>query len=105
VSQGNPIPEGEAGNVPTVSLRDAQTLYVNFCRVIGTPEELIIDFGMNASSVNDAEHPMVTHQRIALNLLTAKRLMQTLQISVQRHEAAFGPLETDIQRRLIVPQG
>ena len=31
---------------------------------------------------------------------TAKRLLAALQMSVQRHEAAFGVLETDIQKRV-----
>jgi hypothetical protein len=35
-----------------------------------------------------------------LNFFTAKRLAVALQMAVQRHEAAFGNLETDVQKRL-----
>jgi hypothetical protein len=38
-----------------------------------------------------------------MNFFTAKRLLAALQMSVQRHEAVFGVLETDIQKRLRVP--
>jgi hypothetical protein len=37
-----------------------------------------------------------------MNFFTAKRLLAALQMSVQRHEAVFGVLETDIQKRLRV---
>jgi hypothetical protein len=42
-------------------------------------------------------------QRIIVNFFTAKRLAYALGMAVQRHEQAFGTLETDVQRR-IVPQ-
>jgi hypothetical protein len=39
-------------------------------------------------------------QRLVMNYYTAKRLLQALALSVQRHEAAFGVLETDVQKRV-----
>jgi len=33
------------------------------------------------------------------NLYTAKRLLHVLQLTVQRHEATFGAIETDVQKR------
>lgn len=74
--------------------------YANFCRVTGTPEELIIDFGLNAQPSGIPTQPIVIHQRIVLNFYTAKRLLAALQLSIQRHESAFGVLETDIQKRI-----
>ena len=50
---------------------------------------------MGASS-----QPLVITQRIVVNYYTAKRLLAALQMSVQRHEAAFGVLETDVQKRV-----
>jgi hypothetical protein len=35
-----------------------------------------------------------------LNFYTAKRLLQALHVSVQRHENVFGRIETDIQKRM-----
>ncbi|MFM8406684.1 MAG: DUF3467 domain-containing protein, partial [Pirellulaceae bacterium] len=48
--------------------------------------------------------PIVVKQRIIMNFYTAKRLLAALQMSVQRHEAVFGVLETDINKRLRVQQ-
>ena len=75
--------------------------YANFCRVTGTPEELIIDFGLNTQPVGVPQGAIKVNQRIILNYYTAKRMMAALQMSVQRHEAAFGVLETDIQKRVL----
>jgi len=74
--------------------------YANFCRVTGSPEELIIDFGLNPQPVGVPKDPIEVQQRIILNFFTAKRLLAALQLSVQRHESVFGVLETDIQKRL-----
>ena len=74
--------------------------YTNFCRVTGTPEELIVDFGLNMQPMGVANQTIAVTQRIILNYYTAKRLLAALQMSIQRHEAAFGVLETDIQKRV-----
>jgi hypothetical protein len=78
--------------------------YANFCRVTGSPEELIIDFGLNPQPVGVPKNPIIVTQRVIVNYFTAKRLLHALSLSVQRHEAVFGVLETDIQRR-VKPMG
>jgi hypothetical protein len=83
---------------------DANACYANFCRVTGSPEELIVDFGLNPQPVGIPKDPIQVKQRVIMNFFTAKRLLAALQMSVQRHEAVFGVLETDIQKRLRVPQ-
>ena len=35
------------------------------------------------------------------NYFTAKRLLHALHLSVQRHEQAFGPLEVDVNKRVV----
>jgi hypothetical protein len=75
--------------------------YANFCRVTGTPEELIIDFGLNAQPFGTPTDPVQVSQRIVTNYFTAKRLLHALHLSVQRHEQAFGMLETDVNKRVI----
>jgi hypothetical protein len=74
--------------------------YANFCRVTGSPEELIIDFGLNPQPVGMPKNPITVTQRVIVNYYTAKRLLHALSLSVQRHESVFGVLETDIQKRL-----
>ena len=82
----------------------AISLYANFCRVTGTPEELIIDFGLNQQPMGVPKDPIQVKQRIIVNFYTAKRLLAALSMSVQRHESVFGVLETDIQKRVKTQQ-
>jgi hypothetical protein len=84
-----------------VNDKNAVCLYANFCRVTGTPEELILDFGLNAQPFGVPTEPVEVKQRIVTNYYTAKRMLQALHMSVQRHEQAFGVLETDVQKRVI----
>jgi len=77
--------------------------YSNFCRVTGSPEELIIDFGLNPNGFRVPRNPINIKQRIVLNYYTAKRLLAALSMSVQNHERVFGVLETDVNKR-VTPQ-
>ena len=81
--------------------KDALCTYANFCRVTGTPEELIVDFGLNSQAYGVPTDPIEVKQKIVMNYFTAKRMLQALSLSVQRHEQAFGVLETDVQKRVI----
>ena len=80
----------------------AACCYANFCRVTGTPEELIVDFGLNTQPFGVPTEPVKITQRIVTNYYTAKRMLHALSLSVQRHEQAFGVLETDVQKRVVV---
>lgn len=88
---------------PQVKVDDSKlvAMYANFCRVTGTPEELIIDFGLNPQPFGVPTDPIQVSQRIVTNFYTAKRLLAALQLTIQRHEAAFGVLETDVQKRVV----
>ena len=108
----NATPNPEAGSAPVappqqqqriqVEIDDSKVmaLYANFCRVTGTPEELIIDFGLNPQPFGIPAHPIPVSQRIITNFYTAKRMLHALQLTIQRHEATFGVLETDVQKRV-----
>ena len=99
-----PAPAQEAENKGRSEVRfdDSKTVacYANFCRVTGTPEELIIDFGLNNQPMGTPTEPIPISQRIIVNFFTAKRLLGALSMSIQRHEAAFGVLETDVNKRV-----
>ena len=90
------VDRAESGHVE-VDESKATTLYANFCRLSGTPEELLIDFGLNPQQITQS---VVVTQRVAIGWHTAKRLLQVLQLTIERHEAAFGVLETDVQKRV-----
>ena len=85
-----------------VEIDDKQAVanYANFCRVTGTPEELIIDFGLNPQPIGVPTQPIPITQRIITNFYTAKRMLHALTLTVQRHEATFGVLEIDVQKRV-----
>ena len=93
-------PEPQQRQHVIVDATRANAAYANFCRVTGTPEELIIDFGLNAQPMGVPTEPIEVTQRIVVNFYTAKRMLAALQMSLQRHEAAFGVLETDVQKRV-----
>jgi hypothetical protein len=97
-----PPQQQQQRQMPQLQVNDLNAIacYANFCRVTGSPEELIIDFGLNPQPVGVPKDPIEVKQRIIVNFFTAKRLLAALQLSVQRHEQVFGVLETDIQKRL-----
>ncbi len=104
--EGAPAESAPAAQQPQrqqVHVDDSKALasYANFCRVTGTPEELIIDFGLNPQPFGVPQEPVSVTQRIVTNYYTAKRMLHALTLTVQRHEQAFGVLETDVQKRVV----
>ena len=95
-------PAGAPQQRVQLQIDDSKTIasYANFCRVTGTPEELIVDFGLNPQPIGVPTQPIPVTQRIITNFYTAKRMLHALQLTIQRHEATFGVLETDVQRRV-----
>ncbi|MGW8256773.1 MAG: DUF3467 domain-containing protein [Thermoguttaceae bacterium] len=99
--QQQPQQQQQQGRIQ-VEIDDSKVMatYANFCRVTGTPEELIIDFGLNPQPFGVPTTPIPVNQRIITNFFTAKRMLHALQLTIQRHEATFGVLETDVQKRV-----
>lgn len=79
-----------------------QPLYANFARVTGSPEELVLDFGLNPQPFGGPSIPVKVSERLVVNYYTAKRLWVALGMALQRHEQAFGVLETDVNKRVVV---
>jgi hypothetical protein len=84
-----------------VFVDDSGTLpsYSNFCRVTATPEEVILDFGLNPQPFAMGRQDVKANQRIVMNFYTAKRLLTALGMTIQRHEGTFGAIELDVRRR------
>jgi hypothetical protein len=101
--------EGQAGaqqqqrQMQRIEVDDTRAVsaYANFCRVTGTPEELIVDFALNPQPMGVPTQPVVISQRIVTNYYTAKRMLHALQLTIHRHEQAFGVLEIDINKRVV----
>src|SRR6516164_9453276 len=95
-TEGPPTPQVQF----TVDASHISSTYTNWYRVTGTPEELILDFGLNPEMGQMPTEAIKLTQRLVMNFWTAKRLLNALHFAVQRHESFFGPLEVDVQRRL-----
>jgi hypothetical protein len=97
-----PAPAAEPQAQQTLIVDDSNVVagYANFCRVSSTPEELILDLGLNPNPYATGEVKVPVTQRIIMNHFTAKRLLSALSMALQRHEQAFGVLETDVRRRV-----
>jgi hypothetical protein len=94
---------GQTIQIP-VDMAGMLSAYANFFRVTGTPEELILDFGLNTQQMGaGGPEPVKLTHRLVLSFYTAKRLLGALQWAVGRHEGSFGVVETDIQKRMRGP--
>lgn len=87
-----------------IDVSKLESIYCNFFRLSlsSSTEEVLVDIGMHTgimTSANAVEPIHLTH-RVVLNPYVAKRLLQSLQQIIARHEQAFGALELDPQRRL-----
>ena len=94
-----PSPEVQQTHEVVVDDSNAQPMYSNFCRVMSTPEEVILDFGLNPQPFAQGRQTVKSTGRIVMNLFTSKRLLSALAMTIQRHEQTFGSIELDVQRR------
>lgn len=77
------------------------TVYTNFCHMSVTPEELILDFGLNPTfSPTPTATPIKMTHRVVMNFYTAKRLLSFLHRIIDQHESNYGALELDINKRV-----
>ena len=92
---------GQQQQVVQVDVDDTHTMatYSNFCRVTGTPEELVLDFGLNTQMTPVPTEPIKLSHRLVLNYFTAKRLASALFQALQQHEMVYGVLEVDVNKR------
>ncbi|APW59354.1 DUF3467 domain-containing protein [Paludisphaera borealis] len=94
-----PTPQQQVTNEVVVDDTGALPSYSNFCRVTATPEEVILDFGLNPQPFAQGRQDVKANQRIVMNFYTSKRLLTALGMTIQRHEGTFGSIELDVRRR------
>ena len=102
-TEGSPtLQNPQAQQQTEVVVDDSATLpsYSNFCRVTATPEEVILDFGLNPQPFATGRQEVKANQRLVMNFYTAKRLLGALHMAVQQHESVYGVLEVDVQKRV-----
>lgn len=87
---------------PEIDESAANSHYANFGRVSSTPEELILDLGLNPNPPGSTDPaPVKITDRVILNHYTAKRVALALQMAIERHEQTFGTLELDANKRVV----
>src|SRR3954469_18770983 len=75
----------------TIDDSDMSSVYVNFFRVTGNPDEVLLDLGMYSQVMAAAgPEPIKLNHRLVMNFVTAKKLAEVLRVVVARHEQAFG---------------
>ena len=98
MSESNPTP------TPAVDASGLKTSYANVCRIAQTPNEVIVDFGMNPNFFgNILDEPLKLDNRIILSHDAAKRLCLHLTATIQNYESRYGPIELDVTKRLKNP--
>jgi hypothetical protein len=102
--QTQPNPQSQQTTDVVVDDSKTHPLYSNFCRVTATPEEVILDFGLNSQPFATGRQDVKATERIVMNPYTSKRLLTALSMTIQRHEQTFGLIELDVRRRLGSPQ-
>jgi hypothetical protein len=84
--------------IDTTGLR---TSYANVCRIAQTPNEVIVDFGLNPNFFgNILDEPLKLDNRVILSHDAAKRLCIHLTATIQNYEARYGAIELDVTKRL-----
>lgn len=98
--------EPTAPQTPKIDATNLTSSYANVCRIAQTPNEVIIDFGMNPNFFGQIlDEPLKLDQRIILSHDAAKRLCLHLTATVQNFEAKYGPIELDVTKRLKASAG
>jgi len=96
-------PEPSAPAQPVTTRRieldeqDAKISYSNFCYTAGTQEGVLFGFGYHDWQ---PQNPIKVDAKVEMSYFNAKRLLATLNEVIKRHEAAFGEIEIDVNKRL-----
>jgi hypothetical protein len=85
---------------PVLDLSELRTHYVNWYRILGTGEELLIDLAMTPNLGVVTRDPIQVKDRLVLSIYTAKRLLHHLHAAVSHYEGIFGRVEIDVPTRL-----
>jgi len=71
----------------------------NFCRVSVTPEELVLDFGINTQTEPNSTEPVRVTNRLVMDFSTAKRAWKAFHKVISEYEQGHGEIELDWQKR------
>lgn len=95
------MPEESKPAAPSIDASGLKSVYANVCRIAQTPNEVIIDFGMNLNFFGQIiDEPLKLENRVILSHDAAKRLCLHLTATIQAYETKYGPIELDVTKRL-----
>lgn len=97
-------PNKSAPVMPVIDQEKLTSSYANICRIAQTPNEVVIDFGMNLNFYGQiVDEPAKLDQRIIMTHEAAKRLCIHLTQTIQAFEAKYGVIELDVAKRMKQP--
>ena len=89
---------------PQIDQTGLSISYANVCRIAQTPNEVIVDFGMNPNFFgNILDEPLKLDNRVIMSHDAAKRLCLHLTATIQNYESRYGTIELDVAKRLKNP--
>ncbi len=109
----DPAANVEGGAKTRVNLKidqaGVETTYINSFKHHPTPEEFMLDLGINRLEPTGGGDPPVevhfnVNTRLVMNYHTAKRLAIAVAGVVKKYEERFGELELDARRRIDLAQ-
>ncbi len=77
--------------------KNAKNSYSNFCYTAGTRQGVLIGFGLHDWQFG---MPAKVDSKIEVSYFNAKRFLSTLSDIIKRHEAVFGEVEVDVNKRI-----
>lgn len=87
--------------VPPIDQAQMKVSYANVCRIAQTPNEVIIDFGINPNFFGQIlDEPLKLDNRVIMSHDAAKRLCLHLNASLLSYEQRYGTIELDVAKRL-----
>jgi hypothetical protein len=99
------MPDETKPTTPQIDASNLKSTYANVCRIAQTPNEVIVDFGMNLNFFGTIiDEPLKLENRVILSHDAAKRLCLHLTATIQAYEAKYGTIELDVTKRLKQPQ-
>jgi Protein of unknown function (DUF3467) len=91
-------------STPSIDASNLKASYANVCRIAQTPNEVIVDFGLNPNFFGQIlDEPLKLDHRVILSHDAAKRLCLHLTATIQNFEAKYGVIELDVAKRLKQP--
>lgn len=93
------MPRKEPSN-PRIRLdtSELKSSYCNVCNATATPEEVVLNFGLNQSwDRGDGDYNIALHHRIILSPFAARRLQKILTELLDRNDAAAAGDEVEAE--------